>query len=610
MNSIETYKAVFDSNPDAIVIVDEVGAIVLVNHQATMIFGHTRDEMLGQKIEMLIPGQLRAKHVHQRQDYSRKPVPRTMGSGLDIYALRKDGTEFPVEISLSPILLKNKTLIASAIRDVSERKEREQMILANELKYQHTLDHMLEGVRILDNDLRYLYVNEACIAQSRTTRENLIGRTLMEVFPGFENSTLYPVFMTCLDTGESRFTETEFVFPDGHKGWFELSIQRVPEGLFILSIDITDRKQAEEKMKEQKAFTEAILNNIPADIAVFNKDHQYVFLNPKALKSEEMRTWLIGKDDFDYCALKGIDEGPARKRRELFNKAVKEGRDVEWVDEYPSDDGKTYILRRFHPFKEDGELKYVIGYGIDITRTKEAEARLKELYAEVQAANWELEEFAYMVSHDLQEPLRMVTGFMNLLKMETEGLLNESTSQYIHFASDGAVRMKNMIEDLLQYSRVGTTKEDLEDVDLDEVVSSVTHLLNHRIREFSAKVEVNELCTLKGIKPLLTQLFMNLLSNALKYHGEKPPEISIGCIEEKDHWLFYVKDNGIGIDEKFFDKIFVIFHRLHSRDSYTGTGVGLAISKKIVEKHGGRIWVESAPGKGSTFYFTISKNTQ
>jgi len=239
---------------------------------------------------------------------------------------------------------------------------------------------------------------------------------------------------------------------------------------------------------------------------------------------------------------------------------------------------------------------------------KELNDTLEKRAVELQSSNSELERFAYVASHDLQEPLRMVSSFLHLLERKMEGHLDDSSKRYIDFAVDGAERMKNLIQDLLQYSRVGTSKDSITDVDCNAIMDSVQSVLSLAIRETKATLEIKKLPVIKGVQPQILQLFQNLVGNALKYHGDAPLLIEIGCTDKAKEWEFYVKDNGIGIDPKFYDKIFIIFQRLHNKTEYAGTGIGLSICKKIVEKHGGNIWVDSAAKKGSTFYFTIPKN--
>jgi PAS domain S-box-containing protein len=379
------------------------------------------------------------------------------------------------------------------IRDLNENLEQKvaektRELLKNELHFRNILDNLLEGAQIIGFDWKYKFVNDSFLEHSKYNREELIGYTVMEKYPGIEQAPIFPVYEKCFKERVAIHLENEFVFPDGSMGWFELSFQPVPEGIFILSVDITPRKRAEMLLKE--------LNET------------------------------------------------------LEKRAV-----------------------------------------------------------ELQSSNTELERFAYVASHDLQEPLRMVSSFLHLLEKKLEDKLDDATKQYIGFAVDGAERMKNLIQDLLRYSRVGTSKENIAEVDCNQVLESVRSVLSLTIRETNATLLVKNLPVIKAIPAQLLQLFQNLVGNAIKYHGDSPPHIEVDCAEKAQSWQFSVKDNGIGIDPRFFEKIFIIFQRLHNKTDFAGTGIGLSICKKIVEKHGGRIWVESAPGKGSIFYFTIPKTS-
>jgi two-component system sensor histidine kinase/response regulator len=227
---------------------------------------------------------------------------------------------------------------------------------------------------------------------------------------------------------------------------------------------------------------------------------------------------------------------------------------------------------------------------------------------ELSRSNDELEQFAYVASHDLQEPLRMITSFLALLEERYDALIDEEGKQYIHFATDGAKRMKQIIKDLLEFSKAGRTEDKLELVDLHQMVTEITTLSNQKIKELQAQISIGELPEVETFKAPIRQVFQNLISNALKY--QKPgiaPVIKITCDEMEDYWKFYVSDNGIGISKEYFEQIFVIFKRLHAQSEYAGTGIGLAVTKKIVEFMGGEIAVESEKGKGSVFSFTLPK---
>jgi signal transduction histidine kinase len=253
----------------------------------------------------------------------------------------------------------------------------------------------------------------------------------------------------------------------------------------------------------------------------------------------------------------------------------------------------------------------VVQLGRDIDRMRQ---RILAEAAELQRSNAELEQFAYVASHDLQEPLRKVASFCQLLEQRYGGQLDERADQYIGFAVDGARRMQELINDLLAFSRVGRAEKPLTPVDCDAVVRSARANLTALIEETGATVDVGPLPVVNGDPGLLSLVFQNLIGNALKFRGEAPPRVSISASPDGDAWEFTCRDNGIGIDDEYGERIFVIFQRLHSRAAYEGTGIGLAMCRKIVEHHGGRIWLatdgDRASGSGSTFRFTLPRNAQ
>lgn len=295
------------------------------------------------------------------------------------------------------------------------------------------------------------------------------------------------------------------------------------------------------------------------------------------------------------------------------------------VDELAGGLQSNYFENRFRA--KDGSYRWfawtstsleeeglIFGVAKDITEKKKSEQLYRDLNAtlekrakELAASNAELERFAYVASHDLQEPLRMVSSFLQLLQKKYNNQLDDTAHQYIHFAVDGAERMKKLILDLLAYSRVGTNSEEHTFVDMNQVFSEVKNYFTTTIHQLNAEVHADRLPTVKGNPTQMKQVVQNLVGNALKYHAEAPPKILINSKELNGEWIFCVEDNGIGVDPRFAEKIFIIFQRLHNSSEYEGTGIGLAIARKIVEKHGGKIWVEPNTPSGSKFYFSIRK---
>lgn len=295
------------------------------------------------------------------------------------------------------------------------------------------------------------------------------------------------------------------------------------------------------------------------------------------------------------------------------------------VDELAGGLQSNYFENRFRA--KDGSYRWfawtstsleeeglIFGVAKDITEKKKSEQLYRDLNAtlekrakELAASNAELERFAYVASHDLQEPLRMVSSFLQLLQKKYKDDLDDTAHQYIHFAVDGAERMKKLILDLLAYSRVGTNSEEHTFVDMNQVFGEVKNYFTNTIKELNADLHAKQLPIVKGNATQMKQVMQNLVGNALKYHGEAAPKILINSKELPGEWIFCVEDNGIGVDPRFAEKIFIIFQRLHNSSEYEGTGIGLAIARKIVEKHGGKIWVEPNTPSGSKFYFSIRK---
>jgi light-regulated signal transduction histidine kinase (bacteriophytochrome) len=235
-----------------------------------------------------------------------------------------------------------------------------------------------------------------------------------------------------------------------------------------------------------------------------------------------------------------------------------------------------------------------------------AHEQLTEQAEELRRSNRDLEQFAYVASHDLQEPLRKIASFTQLLQKRYGGQLDERADQYIDFAVDGAKRMQRLIQDLLGFSRVGRVGGEVVDVDLAQALAEATGNLDEAIAESGAVVTHDELPVVRGEAPLLVQLFQNLVGNAVKFHHpDRPPRVHVSAERVGDAWQLECRDNGIGIDDQYADRVFVIFQRLHPKDVYDGTGIGLALCKKIVEFHGGRIWIESHDGDGTSIRWTL-----
>jgi PAS domain S-box-containing protein len=320
---------------------------------------------------------------------------------------------------------------------------------------------------------------------------------------------------------------------------------------------------------------------------------------------------LIGNDFSDYFT-------EPEKAREGYQQVFQEGTVLDYPLEIKNKNGNiTPVVYNASVYRDDNNRVIgVFAAARDITERKKAENKLKEYQdtlekkvkertKALEQSNKELKEFAYVASHDLKEPLRMITSFLQLLELRYKDKLDPDANDFIDFAVEGAKRMDKMISDLLEYSRIGNQEREFEYLQSEKILETVLMNLKSAIEDTNALITHDPLPLIFANEQMMIHLFQNLISNSIKYHGEKNPEIHISADNVNDEYIFAIKDNGIGIDENHLERIFTIFQRLHTREEYEGTGIGLAIVQKIVQKHRGKIWVESRLGKGTTFYFTI-----
>ena len=385
----------------------------------------------------------------------------------------------------------------------------------------------------------------------------------------------------------------------------------VPSDILIICNDITGLKKSEKALKESEKKFRQIAENIGEVFWVIDpKTGEVVYVSPayrwvwgRTCQSlyENNGSWIkaIHPEDRDQTVemiWKGSNNIDEAKEGFEYRVIMPDGKII-WV-----------WMQSFVIKDESGEISRIICVASDITGYKKAEQEIKALLNELKRSNRELQQFAYVTSHDLQEPLRTIASFTQLMERRYRGKLDRDADEFMGYIVDASVRMKQMIMDLLEYSRVGTKQEDYHPVNIESELKNVLDNLNDLIERNRAQITYDTLPVVPGDRNQLFLLLQNLIINAIKFKKEdKPPKIHISAAEdfENGEYVFSIADNGIGIEEQYFDRIFIIFQRLHTREEYHGTGIGLSVVKKIVERHGGRIWVESEFGEGSTFYFTV-----
>jgi PAS domain S-box-containing protein len=361
--------------------------------------------------------------------------------------------------------------------------------------------------------------------------------------------------------------------------------------------DITERKKAEMELQLERDNLINILNSMEDGVYIVDQNYDIEYVNPSLTKEFGQ---YEGKKCYKYLHSRQ-DVCPWCKAQEGF-----EGKTVrlEW---YSFKNQKTYDRINMPLKNVDGSVSTLEIFR-DITEFKKVEQDLLSTLENLKSVNIELERFAYVASHDLQEPLRMIVSFIQLLEKRYKDKLDEDADDFIAFIVDGAKRMQTLINDLLLFSRIGRGDKPFKLIDINVVIDSVINNLKKSIEETNATITHDPLPTIIANEGEFIQLLQNLISNAIKFHkAEEPPVVHISAKLQKNQWIFSVRDNGIGLDSQYFGRIFIIFQRLHKKDEFGGTGIGLAICKKIIERHSGKIWVESELGKGSTFYFSIPK---
>jgi len=648
----EEIETIFNAAPDAVIVINQQGSITRWNPKAEILFGWTTDEAVGKCLtETIIPHRYREAHQRGLKHFLATGEGPVLGRTIEIQALNKNDLEFDISLSISPALVQGKRLFVSFIRDITEQKKAEEEIrklnaelerrvlertdelYKSERRYRHLFENNPMPMWVIHLEtFKFLDVNEAAIIHYGYSREEFLGMTALDIRPEGEiglfknadhSANIRPANY---NRGIWRHLKKDgtiiHVEVIAHDISFEGKTAR-----FILSNDITERKEAERALRESQALLLAIVDNSAAVIYV--KDLQGRYLLANQLFSELFhlsKDSIPGKTDYDIFPREVADAFRAMDVRvAIADRTLKE------EETAPQDDGlHTYISVKSTLRDSKGKPYAVFGISTDITELKEIEENLIKSLKEasdykfaldklneeleerialrtiqLEAANKEMEAFTYSVSHDLRSPLRGIIGFTSVLEDDYSSKLDDEARRITSIIKNNALKMGHLIDDLLAFSRMGRQDMAKTGINTQSLVKEVIDELSVDTQK-SIEWEVHLLPPIRGEINTMRQVWVNLISNAIKYSGRRDrPRIEIGHFIHEKQIAFFIKDNGVGFDNKYRDKLFKVFQRLHSAHEFEGTGVGLALVDKIISKHGGKAWAEAEVNKGACFYFSL-----
>jgi signal transduction histidine kinase/PAS domain-containing protein len=596
-----------------------------------------------------------------------------------------------ISISMVLILLRRNHILALKTNEES-RANKENLadeisasIAQSEEPFRSIMDSMMEGGQIIGFDWRYIYINDAAEKQNRCPKEKLLNNIYMEMWPGVENTDVFASMKTCMEERIPQKIENEFVFPDGTNGWYDIRIQPIYEGIFILSTDVTrhvqwvkNTKLANEVLRylNNKSETEEMVasivecikgstgydavgirlrqgNDLPyymttgySDEFVKTERHLCNYTAEGKLihnsNGEPMYDCMCGnilQGQTDPSQLFFTEGGSFRTNDStnlLISESFKgyltktrnrcENFGYKSIGLIPLRSGEQIVgILQLNDQRENVFSPEVISFfeglganiGIALMRNKaenelrllneELENRIEHRTKKLIESNNELESFAYSVSHDLRAPLRHVIGFSEKLERHLVGNYDSEVSRLTGKITRAASRMSLLIDELLNYSRLGKTDLDLRKISPDKIIREIIAEAEDIISTRNILWEIEKMPEVKGDYTGIKLVFQNLINNAIKFSEDSDPAvINIGCEERNaNEFLFYVKDNGVGFNMEYVDKLFGVFQRLHSSEEFEGTGIGLASVRRIVNRHGGLVWAKSQEGKGAAFYFTL-----
>ncbi|HEY9778257.1 MAG TPA: PAS domain S-box protein [Planktothrix sp.] len=604
-----TAEDLLEMTHDTVMAREPDGTITYWNHGAEAMYGFSRDKALGQKSHTLLrtvfttPLAAIERELEQHGRWDGELIHYTANNQPVIVSSRWSVKQQPAGITILEInhdITAKKETESAFLRDIAHR---------NDQRMQLVVEAAPNGMILTNSKGNISLVNSRVELMFGYARGELLGQPIRMLFPQRHDNP---------DSFKATGARQELFGRRKDTELFQVEVALSPiedqgENFIVASVvDITERKRAEKTIRESEARFRLLMSGIK-DYAIFLLDAKGFVVSwdegaqrIKGYQSDE----IIGKH---LSVFYPLEESESGKPYADLSEAARLGRheDESWrVRKDASRFIANNVIVALHD--DNNGLLGFVKVTRDITERKRTDALLQNKLLELERSNEDLQQFAYVCSHDLQEPLRVISNYTQLLiKRYTGRVLDDSASEFVEYITDASKRMQELINALLLYSRVQTTGNEFSATNSSEVVESAILNLHVAIDESGATIHhLADLPLVQADRVQLTQVFQNLISNAVKFRSERPLEVWISAQESPTEYLFTVKDNGLGFDVKYADRIFVIFQRLHPREAYPGSGIGLAICKKIIERHGGRIWVDSTPGEGSAFHFTVPKATE
>lgn len=608
--SAEQMSVLYDAVACGVVVSTPAGEIVAANRAAGEIWGLPAEEARGRLLGALtgtIVGEDGAELPPDARPTATAARTKRPARGVVFRLTRLDGAQRWVRVDAAPTLASDGAVrqVVTSFVDVTAHKGAEEALQAGEARYRALAEHGSDLVNVLAPDGAILYESPSYA--------RVLGAPLADLYRAFGGplDVLHPddrarvraVFAACA-AGDAPGDQLIFRHRHADGSWRTLECvttnhlaDPAVRGIISTLRDVTERVAAEDALRVREQHLQAVAGNVPLVLFALDRDGTLTLSEGRGLAALGLAPGqFVGRSAFELYRDDPTILG--HLSRSLAGEAVTGITTM----------GAATFEVRYTPLRDAaGAPAGAIGVSMDITARARAEEALRASAKELERSNAELAQFAYVASHDLQEPLRTITSYLGLIRRRYRGRLDADGDEFIGYALEGATRMSALIRDVLAYSRVGARPREFAPTDCGALVAAAVTNLQALSAETRARISCDALPVVPGDDTQLGQLFQNLIGNALKFRRPGVvPEIAVSAERRGDAWLVRVRDNGIGIAPEQAARIFQVFQRLHTREEYEGTGIGLAVCKKIVERHGGRIWVESEPGLGATFLFTLA----